>query len=199
MPTAFILSPREGETVNDDNVVIFAAYADFTAATELKCKIAHRPDNPDPVNTSGLHIGDKITAVPLGAQTVLVFTDPDGDLAQHDNVNVVSGETPVPIDKPVLDIGATTKKIKKVEGKVASGSTAAYVVAQVVEVNAKTGLLTIRAAGATTVDAGKKWKVDIAPVTLDIVNKHIQYFVRAFAYTKDQQLLGVESTGIEKD
>jgi hypothetical protein len=200
MPTARILAPLEGDTVSADNVVIHAVFADFTVGTNIKCKIEAKPDGPDPVTTTdGLHIGSKIMGVPVGPQTALTGTDATPTMDQQNGINVVSGPTPVPIDIGGIDISSVhgPKKLKKVTGKaLPGGSTAVYVVVQVVEVNAKTGTRTTVAAGATSVDAAKKWKVDF-DLTLS-TDEFIQYTIRAFAYNKDLLLLGSESVAKTK-
>ena len=82
MPSATILSPKTGDTVNATNVPISVAYANFTAATDLKCKIHTANDTPENVNGAGLHGGTATTTASPPQQSVVVFTDADGELAR---------------------------------------------------------------------------------------------------------------------
>ncbi|HJZ59486.1 MAG TPA: hypothetical protein VKE74_31370 [Gemmataceae bacterium] len=202
MPTARILAPLEGDTVQADNVVVYAAYAEFGSATDLKCQIATKTDLAENVTGDGLHTGSAISMVPLGPQSVVTGTAATPVMDQQNGVNVVSGPTPVPIDIAGIDIfrvkDEARKKLKKVTGKkLPDGSTAVYVVCQVIEVNAKTGTRKAVAAGATSVDADKKWKVEFADLPLS-TDEFIQYTIRAFAYNKDLLLLGSESVAKTK-
>ena len=91
MPSATILSPQTGDTVNEDNVVISVAYYNFSAGTDLKCKIATCEDIPYSATGTGMHTGNTITGVPNGSQTAVAYTDSSGPLSQQIGVNVTGG------------------------------------------------------------------------------------------------------------
>jgi hypothetical protein len=198
MPTATILSPRTGDTVNKDNVNIAVAYANFANATDLKCQIGTHYDAPENVNGDGLHGGTATTTYPPAQQTVVTFTDGDGELARQEMVNVTAGDTPNPIDEPILEMHAETnkKKLKKVKGKVPNTSTATKVVCKVNRIDARNGTITEVGSKEGPVDQqNHKWEVDFN-IELD-TEKYIQYFVRVCAY-KNNTLLGCESRPVKK-
>jgi hypothetical protein len=196
MPTASIVSPLTDDTVAANNVVISVAYADFSTATDLKCKIEERPDTPASVTGSGLHIGTPINTVLSGRHTVITFTDSAGELARQDNV-IVSANTPTPIDEPEIeeDFKDGPKKIKKIRGRAPVG---VYVVCQIIEVDARARTQTVVGTGAATVAANRTWRVDFDPhITLNL-SPWIQYAARAFVYAQNMTLIGSETRPARK-
>src|SRR5688572_23452029 len=116
MPSATILSPRTGDTVNINDVTISVAYADFgSTPTALNCKIHDSPDTPEDVTGDGLHIGTTTTSASPAQQEVITFTtDENNPLNSQPDVNVTSGDTPNPIDEPeVRDEEAAAKATQK--------------------------------------------------------------------------------------
>ena len=70
MPSATILSPQTGDTVNEGNVVISVACYNFSAGTDLKLQRSLPAKHiPQFLRTgTGTHTGNTITGAPNGSQ-----------------------------------------------------------------------------------------------------------------------------------
>jgi hypothetical protein len=198
-PTATILSPLEGDTIAQNNAVVTAACSGFDGVQVLTCAIGGQTGTATPLASDGA-VNDNINGmVPLGLQSATAAAG-GNPLDEQDNVNVVTDQAPIPValDPPSITARHREKSLPSVSGSTPANSNAAYVVCQVIEVNAGTGTRNIVAAGAVSVDAAKKWKITFnAPVPIK-PDASFLYVARAFAYTKGQFLLGAQTVLVKK-
>ena len=208
--SATILRPLQGDTVQTDNVVINVYYSGCNGEMLIDTIAANYHDTATAENGDGLLTGTKIMGVPTGTQVVATGIANGGgtaiatELDHQDGVKVAGPgvPTPVPIMPPIPVNGEERgkKKLEEVKGdKIPAGSTAAYVVCQVIEVQIATPpVRTIVAIGATLATAGNTWKVIFAcPVEIKAA-KNLQYVARAFVYDNNNTLIGSESIPIKK-
>jgi hypothetical protein len=204
MPVS-ILAPMSGDTVTSP-VTISTSYTEST-----NCNITS--------DIGGYGNGSQSVTVPpsdgdldSGSITVMVPSDteftvnavsdaPDDPGDSQSPVTVTANGGPAPIGGITISIpemgggaGAGKKKYK-VDGEVAAGSTAVYVVCQAIEivVGPPTTRTVIAATSGNINPANNKWQVMLEFTQ----NAGASYVARAFAYDMNQTLLGSSTKPIK--
>jgi hypothetical protein len=131
--------------------------------------------------------------------TVNAVSDAPNDPGDSQSaVTVTADGSPAPIGGITISIlemgGGAGKKKYKVDGEVATGSTAVYVVCQAIEivVGPPTTRTVVAATSGNINPANNKWQVMLELTQ----NAGSSYVARAFAYDKNQTLLGSSTTPI---
>jgi hypothetical protein len=153
--------------------------------------------SPPPPNYGMSGSGPIAVNVPSNTVYAVIVDAGDEGYDSSVSVTVVANAGPAPVGGIVITMpemgggpGAEQKKKYKVDGEVAPGSTAAYVVCQAIEINLGPPVTrTVVAAGSSNIKAaGNKltWSVSLEFTQ----NAGMQYVARAFAYDMNQNLLG---------
>lgn len=199
MPVS-ILAPMSGDTVSSP--VTISTYYTEAASCNISSDIGGYGNGSQPVTVppsdGNLDSGPITVTVPNDTEFIVNAASdvPDDPSDSQYPVTVTANDGPAPIggitiSLPEMSGGAGAGKKKyKVDGEVAPGSTAAYVVCQAIEVVVGPPTTrTVVAAGSSNIKAaGNKltWSVSLEFTQ----NAGSSYVARALAYDMNQTLLG---------